>query len=299
MNLPQIHLENMNLKVTVGGLALNVPYMLFGTFQRSFPEHIHSKRSYELHYVPEGQGTLIANGHSYPVVPGTLFMTGPDVVHEQITNPSDPMSEYCICFELLEHKPVRDQELESITGAFAQTPFWIGQDTQNLMPLFEQLSYETTRKFIGYHRYVSTILEQIIVKLIRNYVGDQPAASVSQAPLQTLDDTRLATIEHSFLYQYQSITVQGLADTLGLSVRQTERTIRQFYGMTFTQKRTMARLNAAAHYLTMTAMTISHIAESVGYSSLEQFCSAFKTHYGMPAGRYRLSRSAGSSSIHE
>lgn len=292
MNLPPIHLENMNLRITVGGLTLNVSYMLSGTFQRSFPEHIHSKRSYELHYVPEGQGTLIANGHSYPVVPGTLFMTGPDVVHEQITNPSDPMSEYCICFELLEQKHARDQELDNITAAFAQTPFWIGQDTQNLMPLFEQLSYETTRKFIGYHRYVGTLLEQLVLKLIRNYMGDQPDVSVSQAPLQTLDDTRLAAIEHSFLYQYRFITVQVLADTLGLSVRQTERTIRQFYGMTFTQKRTMARLNAAAHYLTITSMTISHIAEAVGYSSLEQFCSAFKTQYGMPAGRYRLSRSA-------
>ncbi len=292
MNLPPIRLENMNLKITVGGLALNVPYVLFGTFYRSFPEHIHSKRSYEMHFIPLGQGTLIANGHSYPIVPGTLFMTGPDVVHEQITNPLDPMSEYCICFELLDHEPTRDQELDIITGTFAQTPFWFGQDTQNLMTLFEQLSFETTRKFIGYHRYVGTILEQIVVKLIRNYMGDQTAVSVSAIPLQTLDDNRLTIIEHSFLYQYRFITVQALASTLGLSVRQTERTIKQYYGMTFTQKRSISRLSAAAHFLTTTTMTISHIAETVGYSSLEQFCSAFKIHYGMPASRYRLSRSA-------
>ena len=292
MNLPPIRLENMNLKITVGGLALNVPYVLFGTFYRSFPEHIHSKRSYEMHFIPLGQGTLIANGRSYPIVPGTLFMTGPDVVHEQITNPLDPMSEYCICFELLDHESIQDQELDIITGTFALTPFWFGQDTQNLMTLFEQLSFETTRKFIGYHRYVGTILEQIVVKLIRNYMGDQTAVSVSAIPLQTLDDNRLAIIEHSFLYQYHFITVQALASTLGLSVRQTERTIKQYYGMTFTQKRSISRLSAAAHFLTTTTMTISHIAETVGYSSLEQFCSAFKIHYGMPASRYRLSRSA-------
>lgn len=290
MNLPPIHLENTNLKITVGGLALNVPYIRFGTFYRSFPEHIHSKRSYELHFIPLGQGTLIANGHSYPIVPGTLFMTGPDVVHEQITNPSDPMSEYCICFELLDHEPTRDQELDIMTETFAQTPFWFGQDTQNLMSLFEQLSFETTRKFIGYHRYVVTILEQIVVKLIRNYRGDQTA--VSPTPLQTLDDIRLATIEQSFLNKYRFITVQVLASTLGLSVRQTERTIKQNYGMTFTQKRNMARISAAAHFLTTTTMTVSQIAETVGYSSLEQFCSAFKKHYRMPASRYRLSRSA-------
>lgn len=292
MNLPPIHLENTNLKITVGGLALNVLYIKLGIFYRSFPEHIHSKRSYEMHFIPLGQGTLIASGRSYPIIPGTLFMTGPDVVHEQITNPSDPMSEYCICFELLDHEPTRDRELDILTETFEQTPFWFGQDSQNLMALFEQLSFETTSKSIGYHRYVGTILEQIVIKLIRNYMGDQTAVSVSPTPLQTRDDNRLATIEHSFLAQYRFITVQALASTLGLSVRQTERTIKQFYGMTFTQKRNMARLSAAAHFLTTTTMTISHIAETVGYSSLEQFCSAFKINYGMSASRYRLSRSA-------
>ncbi|GMK46437.1 hypothetical protein PghCCS26_35660 [Paenibacillus glycanilyticus] len=292
MNLPPIHLENTNLKITVGGLALNVLYIKLGIFYRSFPEHSHSKRSYEMHFIPLGQGTLIASGRSYPIIPGTLFMTGPDVVHEQITNSSDPMSEYCICFELLDYEPTRDPELDILTETFAQTPFWFGQDSQNLMEQFEQLSLETTRKSIGYHWYVGTILEQIVVKLIRNYLGDQMAVSVSPTPLQTPDDKRLATIEHSFLSQYSFITVQALASTLGLSVRQTERTIKQFYGMTFTQKRNMARLSAAAHFLTTTTMTISHIAETVGYSSLEQFCSAFKINYGMPASRYRLSRSA-------
>ncbi|MBW5445190.1 helix-turn-helix domain-containing protein [Cohnella sp. CFH 77786] len=289
MNLPPIHLENTNLKIKVGGLALNVPYIHFGTFYRSFPEHIHSKRSYELHYIPLGQGTLIANGHRYPIVPGTLFMTGPDVVHEQITNPSAPMSEYCICFELLDHEPTRDPELDLMTETFVQTPFWFGQDTQNLMSLFDQLSIETTRKIIGYHRYIGTILEQIVLKLIRNYRGDQ--AALSSTPLQTLDDKRLATIEQRLLHQYRTITVQELASALGLSVRQTERTIKHNFGMTFTRKRNIARIRAAAHFLTTTTMTVSQIAETVGYSSLEQFCSAFKKHYGMPASRYRLSRS--------
>jgi AraC-like DNA-binding protein len=243
-----------------------------------------------LHYIPLGRGTLIANGCKYPIVPGTLYMTGPDVVNEQITDPSDPMSEYCICFELLEHIPSRDQELALMTETFVQTPFWFGQDTQNLMSLFEQLSYETARKLIGYHWYVGNILEQIVVKLIRNYKGNQMAASPTS--LQTLDDKRLATIEHRFLYHYRSITIQELASSLGLSVRQTERTIKQNFGMTFTQKRSTARIRAAAHFLATTTMNVSQIAETVGYSSLEQFCSAFKKYYGIPASRYRLSRTA-------
>ena len=90
MELPKVSIENMNVKISLGGLLLNVLYVRFGYFYQSFVEHSHSIKSYELHYIPRGQGILVANGCKYPIHPGTLYMTGPDIVHEQITEPSDP-----------------------------------------------------------------------------------------------------------------------------------------------------------------------------------------------------------------
>ncbi|XEC96026.1 AraC family transcriptional regulator [Paenibacillus tarimensis] len=275
----------MNIKISLGGLLLNVLYIRFGYFYQSFLEHSHSIKSYELHYIPRGQGVLAANGRKYPIVPGTLFMTGPDIEHEQIPDLSDPMAEYCICFEVLDNKVNDDPELSFLADQFVHTTFWFGQDKQNLMQLFEQLSFETTHRYIGCYLSVQNIIEQIVIKLIRNYTNNYPTSSA--LPLKTLDDKRVVIIENSFLANFHELTIQKLAQNLGLSVRQTERTIQQYYGMSFTQKKTKARMTAAAHLLTTTSMSISEIAQHVGFSSLEHFCTAFKKYYNVSAGEFR------------
>ncbi|RAR42342.1 AraC family transcriptional regulator [Paenibacillus sp. MDMC362] len=287
MELPKVSIENMNVKLSLGGLLLNVLYVRFGYFHQSFVEHSHSMKSYELHYIPRGRGILVANGLQYPIIPGTLYMTGPDIAHEQITDLSDPMAEYCICFEVLSNTGSDDPDLALIADQFVQTSFWFGQDKQNLLELFEQLSRETSDRYIGWHATVQNIMEQLVIKLVRNYSNNYPTTSVM--PLKTLDDERVVIIENSFLSSFRDITVRTLAQKLGLSVRQTERIIHRYFGMSFTQMLTKARMTAAAHLLHTTTMSVSEIAQHVGFSSLEPFCNAFKKYFNVSAGDFRAS----------
>jgi AraC-like DNA-binding protein len=289
MELQKVNVENMNVKLSLGGLLLNILYIRFGYFYQSFVEHSHSMKSYELHYIPRGQGILVANGLKYPILPGTLYMTGPDIVHEQITDRSDPMAEYCICFEVLAHTAGGDPDLSFIADQFVQTSFWFGQDKQNLLQLFEQLSCETSDRYIGWYMTVQNIIEQIVIKLVRNYTNNYPTTSAM--PLKTLDDERVVIIENSFRTNFRDISVRTLAQKLGLSVRQTERIIHHYFGMSFTQMLTKARMTAAAHLLHTTSMSVSEIAEHVGFSSLESFCNAFRKYYNVSAGDFRTLRS--------
>ena len=161
VKLPEIDIGNMDMKFPLDGLVLNVLYVKYGVFLQSMREHSHSLGSYELHYIPSGQGTLLANGARYPVGPGTLFVTGPNVLHEQITNPSDPMAEYCILFEVLstETKPAdvryAGESSSTLADQLIGTPFWIGQlrhdrfrisFTPNKMKLSPLLAARGTRR---------------------------------------------------------------------------------------------------------------------------------------------------------
>lgn len=157
-----------------------------------------------------------------------------------------------------------------------------------MMQLFEQLSHETTNQYISYYLTVQHIIEQIVIKLVRNYTNNVPTSSAT--PLKTLDDERVVIIENSFRSNFHDLTIQKLAQKLGLGVRQTERTIQQYFGTSFTQKKTQARMSAAVHLLTTTPMSISEIARHVGFSSLEHFCVAFKKHYNVSAGEFRSLR---------
>ena len=85
-----------NLKIKVIGIR-------YGVIFESYPRHRHGKRFYEAHLVCRGKGTLIANEMEYPLTTGTLYMTGPLITHEQITDTSDPMDEYYVQFEISEN----------------------------------------------------------------------------------------------------------------------------------------------------------------------------------------------------
>lgn len=293
MSYPALHFGDWNISIPLGDYAFHVLYVHYGYFYNAIHRHSHSNRSYELHVIPSGSGTLVANGLEYPLSPGSVYMTGPDIAHEQWTSQDDPMFEYCICFEAvptgIRTAPAgTDAEQAAISRLLTDTCFWIGQDTQNLVSLFLQLSEETSNRFIGYSIIVKQLIEQIIIKLVRSYTQDR--SSPSTIPTKTLDDKRLALIDQSFLSQYHSITLPKLAQLLGLSIRQTERTLKNDYGTTFTQKRTEARLNAAVHLLSTTALPISQIARQVGYSTLEQFCQAFKKQFNLSATAYRAKK---------
>lgn len=291
MNFPPIHMDHMDVKMSFGELTLNILYVRFGYFYSSMQEHAHSNKSYELHFIPQGQGTLVVNGERYPITANTLFMTGPGVAHEQITNPEDPMAEYCICFEVIggidgiAKKIMKEQDLAHMADIVVQTPFWIGQDTQLMLPLFKQLANETSQQLIGYYSMVTGIIKQLIIKLVRNYTSNR--LSLHPVQLKTLDDNRPVIIENSFLGEYATITLQSLAEKLGLSVRQTERTLKSHYGVSFTQKRQQARMCAAAYYLTTTPMSVSAVAEQTGFATLEHFSQTFKKHYGITPSEFR------------
>ncbi len=287
-SLPALDVEHMQMHAAVGGLRLNVLYIRSGTFLQSMPAHAHSGKSYELHYVPAGRGQLIADGVRYPIGPHTLYMTGPDIVHEQIPDPGDPMREYCICFEALPAGEHADPDSSAIAELFLRTAFWHGTDTQQLSDLFERLSREADLQSIGYYMSIRSLVEQIVIAAVRNYARNPLSAHA--APQKTLDDKRLVLIEHSFLSASDTLTLPGLAQTLGLGIRQTERTLKQHYGLSFTQKKRQARLSAACSLLVTTTLPIGQIAGRVGFATLESFCTFFKKATGISAGEYRERR---------
>lgn len=281
---PPINIGNMDIKLSFGNLILNILYIKFGYFYKTMPEHSHSIGSYELHYIPNGKGTLIADGERYPLETGSLFMTGPSIIHEQIPDHQDPMAEYCIFFEVL---PGNRAPISQLSELLLSTPFWIGQDKENVLDLFYMLANELMRKSAGMHHMVTIILEMIVIRLVRQYPENH---SVSKSvPIKVPDDLRLLSIENCFLYEYASISLKKLADQLGLSTRQTEREIQRQYGMCFKDKKLNVRMNTASRLLSNTNHSISEIAASVGFATLEQFCHAFKKYFGMSATKFRKS----------
>ena len=172
--------------------------------------------------------------------------------------------------------------------------FWMGQDTQQVLPLFDTIFQELEQKKPGYRPLLSALFQQLIVCIARNYLEPEAYHPVPENGFEDAsgDSSLSLIVEEAFLNEYRTITLKRLARRIHLSPRQTERLIRQYYNSTFLKKRTEARIGAASVLLKTTELLVGEIAEMTGYSSSEHFSYAFKTYTGMSAREFRRKSSS-------
>ena len=91
-------------------------------------------------------------------------------------------------------------------------------------------------------------------------------------------ETIFLIIEEAFLYDYANITIDELAMRIGLSVRQTQRILKQYYGVTFRDKCIKSRMEAA-QLLLKKGKSVNQVAREVGYANTPSFIRAFKKLY--------------------
>ena len=273
--------RDLKISFSIGDVSFNVISLSHEKIIKPYPRHAHSKNSYELHFVPQGNGTLVIENKKYDITPGALFMTGPEIPHEQISARENPMTEFSIYLQVQQSM---QKKMPPLVKTFMECSFWFGQAEQNIYSLTEKLFEELKTKPAGYELMVQTILPQLILSVARHYLGTKKNRHTAQASApeqnqQTVSEKAYLIIEEAFLYDYKTITLAELARRVRLSERQTERLLLKHYGQSFIQKKTDARMSAASQLLCETNTSIADIAEDLGYSSAEHFSNAFRKYY--------------------
>lgn len=106
---------------------------------------------------------------------------------------------------------------------------------------------------------------------------------------QTVNDSYLIKIDAAISDFKKDITLQSVADTLGLSTKQTSRIIRKYYNAPLSELVTKMRLRAACTLLSESDMPVSDIVEYINFPSESYFYSQFKKAYGSTPLKYRKS----------
>ena len=256
--------------------ALNV---VSARIEGNMPFHAHGAGCYELHFIPSGKGVLLTDDRKYDIQPGTLYITGPNVNHAQIPDKDNPMWEYCIYLKT-ESKP----ETEHLMASFINRPFAFYSDCDSLKGYFDKLFNELSERRSGFSVVCSSLLTEILVNIVR--INADLSVTYS-AEIVSAADKSTFIVEVYFLYGYRNATLSELAGKLNLSIRQTQRFLSEKYGRTFQQLKTESRMSSAQMLLLNSDRTISDIAELVGYSSSEHFCTAFRKQCGISPGEYR------------
>ena len=277
--------DNLNVMFQIGNYRINVLKFTYECQTWNTPSHAHSSNSYEIHFIPEGKGTLISNQCRYDLYPDILYTTGPHIEHQQYSDPDDPTYEYCIYLRIEELHNVKETASEKdILAPFLHYPFWYGKDCAGLQSTLEQIHEELSAPGSAAAIMLRALFMQFLVKILRNYAPDSNAA-ITYIPIPLVKAYIL--IEDSFLLEYNTITLKELSRRLGLSSRQTSRILYNRYGKNFLQKRTEARMAAAVTFLKENKLSISEISARLGYSYPNHFHTAFKNYYHMTISEYK------------
>lgn len=283
--------DSLDIKVHLESLKINVLFIRFWPGTRPYIRN-HCHGTYELHFIPQGKGILHTLERDYAIVPGTFFLTGPGIYHSQSSDPTDPINEYCINFDI---ETVQDEstsnlhydnEMKEIAVVLQKTHFWFGKDDYNSTELFEKIYSELTERIMGYYPVVKACIAQIVINAARSYLNGRKSSY--NIPARTAGDKRKLVLDGYLYYKYNTeFSMEDVARDLGVTVRQLDRIVKEYYSMTFKEKLISVRLEVAKDLLQSTKLSISEVAEKVGFTSDWYFSKTFKKKLGMSPSGFR------------
>jgi 2-isopropylmalate synthase len=104
---------------------------------------------------------------------------------------------------------------------------------------------------------------------------------------ENIKDDRLVAMINYIQSNYQTVTLESMANNFHLSTPYISKYIKEKSGKTFGEHVTRVRMKKAKTLLKNGNMTVENIAGSVGYPSVEHFTRMFKKTFDMSPVQYR------------
>jgi signal transduction histidine kinase/DNA-binding response OmpR family regulator len=124
---------------------------------------------------------------------------------------------------------------------------------------------------------------------IRSHYGQDPFPSDSQTPESGVDQKFIAKLKEELIRNLDNteLTVEMLAETIGISRVQLYRKVKALLGIGVNDLIIRYRLDKSAELLQNPDLTISEVAYSCGFSSPNYFSTTFKAKFQTTPAKYR------------
>jgi len=277
--------DDLDISLKLGSYEVSVLYLRYTPVIAMDMIFNHAHSSYELHFVPQGEGVLHVNNQRHELSAGSFYVTGPQVYHMQKSTAGNPMSEYCMNLEFKATATAADAEWDQVIREFIGTRFHLSGDASASIRLFEEIFDELKKKRSGYFEMVKMLAAMVIINCTRLYTCNRQSGY--DAPVKTLDTKRRLIIEAYFMKYAQNLTPEELVQRVGVGARQLDRILNQYFGMGFKEKLLSCRLEASLTYLMDKGATLESVSEKVGYEDAYHYAKTFKHRYGVSPMEYR------------
>lgn len=243
----------------------SLEFLFFGTEQSS-PNRVHTRTldTYILHYVTSGSGTF--NGRT--VTAGQGFLVVPNVPHRMASDSLDPWH-----FKWVSFRGDLARRLLKSAGLDENHQFFDFSFDSRIEALFDEVIYGECGD-CNLNTYMTGVFYILLSYHQKQYLRQLPEKD-------TRSDYAMRAIRIIDEHYREPLSVDAIAASLHISRKYLCSLMEETVGISTKEYLLCRRVDAASELLLHTDLTISEIAERVGYADYTQFSRLFRRKKGV------------------
>jgi len=252
----------------------------------AYPRILHAHEDFvEIVLIRSGEAIFIIDGKHYPVKAGDLVIYNSRIIHDELVEPGNNFSSLCCAVKGIVKKDLRINAL-------------IGDDE---MPILSSGKYYPTLNSLVSHMFQMLCLEypgaqESCYYLLKAYLLQIHHVINESYYLKTTEGYKEKDAQNSLAnrikdyidkYYYEEISLKSISEELNISLYYMAHVFKQVWGYSPKQYMIRRRIGEAQTLLIGTNLTITSIANRVGFSDSSHFNALFAKNVGMPPRTYR------------
>lgn len=261
---------------TIRGTAklLNVASSRYGGDWHSVP---HTHNHTELFFIVSGKGQFLIQDHVFPVDVNNLVIINPNVTHTEDSLNAQPL-EYIVL-------GIDGIELATNENSNGQFCILDHLESVEISPCLRNILREMELKNTGYEDICQAYMEILIIRLMRN-----TAVTVQAEPQVISGNRQCAAIKRYIdLHFKEALTLDLLSGEAHMNKYYLSHAFKREYGVSPINYMISRRIDESKYLLAETDLSMSQIAQLLGFSSLSYFSQVFRKTQGVSPMEFRQS----------
>lgn len=253
---------------------LNVASARYGGDWHSVP---HTHNHMELFFIVGGRGQFLIEDQLHPVDTNSLVMINPNVTHTEVSLNAQPL-EYIVLG--IEGIALADSTLSN--NQFSILNYYESAEVSSCL---RNILREMEQKNPGYEDICQAFMEILIIRLMRTTVLAVPAET------ETVSTNRQCAAVRRYidLHFKEALTLDQLAEEGHMNKFYLSHAFKRTYGVSPINYIIEKRIDESKYLLAETDLSLSQIAQLLGFSSLSYFSQVFRRTQGVSPKEYRQS----------
>lgn len=265
-----------NRSYTIRGTAklLDIASSRYGGDWHSVP---HTHDHMELFYIVGGKGQFLIRDQLYPVNANNLVIINPNVTHTEVSLNAQPL-EYIV----LGIEGITLDDRNTPNGEFSILDHY---ESAEISGCLRNILREMEQKNPGYEDVCQAYMEILAIRLMRN-----TALAVSDEEQAAVGNHQCAAVrKYIDLHFKEALTLDMLAEEAHMNKFYLSHAFKREYGVSPINYMITRRIEESKYLLAETDLSMSRIAQLLGFSSLSYFSQVFRRSQGISPMDYRQS----------